>query len=125
MLLEKQRALFLAQNTRSQLHFLLQQTPLPDGKRELFKRVWDRVPWYTDLFSDVAKGVAMKLILERYGNRRGVSDFELDKPIHSLRQLANRLGEWLDKEEQQQPHYLAMLFDPARLLSLADSLQHD
>lgn len=125
MLLEKQRALFLAQNTRSQLHFLLQQTHISEGKRELFKRVWERVPWYATLFSEVAKGVAMKLILERYGNRSGVSDFELDKQINSLRQLANRIGEWLDKEEQQQPHYLAMLFDPARLLSLAESLQHD
>lgn len=125
LLLEKQRAFFLAQTTRSQLHFLLQQPHIPEDKRDLFRRVWDRVPWYTTLFDEVAKGVAMKLMRERYGRVSGVSGFELDKQINNLYQLANRIGEWLDKEEQQQPHYLAMLFDPARLLSLAESLKHD
>lgn len=125
MLLEKQRALFLAQNTRSQLHFLLQHTHISEDKRGLFKRVWERVSWYTTLFDEVAKGVAIKIMLERYASVDGVSNLELRKQISRLHQLANRIGEWLDMEEQQQPHYLAMLFDPARLLSLAESLQHD
>ncbi|MBV8044859.1 hypothetical protein [Pluralibacter sp.] len=125
LLLEKQRALFLAQHTRSQLHFMLQHTHISEENRNLFKRVWERVPWYTTLFDDVAKGVAMKLMLERYGSLNGVSHVELTRQINQLRQLANRLGEWLDKEEQQQPHYLAMLFDPARLLTLAESLEQD
>ena len=64
----------------------------------------------------------MKIMVDNYGHQSGISLFELTKEINELRLLATRLSEWIDKEEQQQPHYLAMLFDPARLISLADSL---
>ncbi|PVZ88960.1 hypothetical protein C9426_05515 [Serratia sp. S1B] len=125
LLLEKQRALFLAQNARSQLHQLLQSIDICQEKRALFTRVWARVPHYSRMFEAVAKGVAMKLMLERYGNRSEISSFDLTQQIQQLRQLAHHIDEWLNQEEQQQPHYLAMLFDPARLISLADSLAQD
>ncbi|WP_156294009.1 hypothetical protein [Serratia oryzae] len=125
LLLEKQRALFLAQSSRSQLHHILQCVDIKEDKGALFKRVWDRVAYYTDMFDAVAKGVAMKLMLERYGSQGEISSFELSRQIAQLRQVAQRIEEWLDKEEQQQPHYLAMLFDPARLMNLADSLSQD
>lgn len=125
LLLEKQRALFLAQHSRSQLHQLLLHIDIAEEKRALFKRVWERVAYYTDMFDAVAKAVAMQLMSERYGSRSGISSFELAQQIRQLRQLSYRLDEWLAKDEQQQPHYLAMLFDPARLISLADSLVQD
>lgn len=125
LLLEKQRAIFLAQDSRNRLHQIIHSIAMSEEKRDLFKRVWERVPYYTEMFNGVARCVAMKMMLDRYGNQSGISLFELTKEINQLRLLAHRLSEWLDKEEQQQPHYLAMLFDPARLLSLAESLTAD
>lgn len=125
LLLEKQRAIFLAQDSRNRLHQIIHSIAMSEEKRDLFKRVWERVPYYTEMFNGVARCVAMKMMLDRYGNQSGISLFELTKEINQLRLLAHRISEWLDKEEQQQPHYLAMLFDPARLLSLAESLTAD
>lgn len=125
LLLEKQRAIFLAQDSRNRLHQIIHSIAMSEEKRDLFKRVWERVPWYTEMFNGVARSVAMKMMLDRYGAQSGISLFELTKEINQLRLLAHRISEWLDKEEQQQPHYLAMLFDPARLLSLAESLTAD
>ncbi|EFJ7564201.1 hypothetical protein ACTVHN_14030 [Escherichia coli] len=122
LFLEKERALFLAQNSRSQLHYTLQHIAIPDEKRALFKRVWERMLQYTNMFDEVCKCVAMKMMTERYGKKSGISVFSQTEQINRLRYFAHQLDEWLDKEEQHQPHYLAMLFDPARLHRLADSL---
>lgn len=122
LLLEKERALFLAQDSRNRLYHIIHSVAMSEEKKELFKRVWERVPCYTEMFNRVARSVAMKIMVDNYGHLSGISLFELTKEINELRLLATRLSEWIDKEEQQQPHYLAMLFDPARLISLADSL---
>ena len=74
------------------------------------------------MFDEVCKCVAMKMMTERYGKKSGISVFAQTEQINRLRYFAHQLDEWLDKEEQHQPHYLAMLFDPARLHRLADSL---
>ncbi|TKU70042.1 MULTISPECIES: hypothetical protein [Citrobacter] len=122
LVLEKERALFLAQDSRNRLYHIIHSVAMSNEKRELFKRVWERVPWYTEMFNRVSRSVAMKMMVDNYGHQSGISLFELTKEINELRILATRLSEWMDREEQQQPHYLAMLFDPARLISLADSL---
>ncbi|MGX4889853.1 hypothetical protein ACUYGK_06870 [Enterobacter roggenkampii] len=120
--LEKERAMFLAQDSRNRLFQIIHSIDMSDEKKDLFKRVWDRVPYYTEMFNRVARSVAMKMMVDRYGHQSGISSFELNSEINELRLLAIRISAWIDKEEQQQPHYLAMLFDPARLLSLAESL---
>ncbi|MEL4867753.1 hypothetical protein AAEU41_02730 [Pantoea agglomerans] len=122
LVLEKERAMFLAQDSRNRLFQIIHTIDMSDEKKELFKRVWDRVPYYTEMFNRVARSVAMKIMVDRYGHQSGISSFQLNNEINELRLLAIRISGWIDKEEQQQPHYLAMLFDPARLLSLAESL---
>ncbi|CAM8129894.1 Uncharacterised protein [Enterobacter cloacae] len=122
LVLEKERAMFLAQDSRNRLFQIIHSIEMSDEKKDLFKRVWDRVPYYTEMFNRVARSVAMKMMVDRYGHQSGISSFELNSEINELRLLAIRISGWIDKEEQQQPHYLAMLFDPARLLSLAESL---
>ncbi|MGL5666397.1 MAG: hypothetical protein ACRDD9_09755 [Shewanella sp.] len=119
--LEKERAKFLAQQVRNQVHELTQSIAMPDQFRDLILRVYERVPWYTEIFTRVCQGVAAKYFIQRYF-RHPEAHMLLNHEIEQMRQLVVDIENWLDEGRHRHPHYLSLLFDPQRLLALAEDL---
>ncbi|MGR2770335.1 hypothetical protein ACUYOF_22785 [Photobacterium ganghwense] len=119
--LEKERARFLAQQVRAQAHELTQAIAMPAHFRDLVLRVYERVPWYTEMFTRVCQGVAARYFIQRY-HRHPEAHRLLNHEIDLMRMLAVDLDNWLDEGRHRHPHYLSLLFDPQRLLSLAGDL---
>lgn len=119
--LEKERAQFLAREARSQAHLLCNSLTMPGWLRDLLLRVYERVPWYTEMFTHVGIGVAARYYMQRYERHPEVLRL-LNQEIEKMRQLAGDLDDWLDEGRHRHPHYLGMLFDLQRLRNFADDL---
>ncbi|KJY81921.1 hypothetical protein TW81_16355 [Vibrio galatheae] len=119
--LEKERAKFLAQQVRNQAHEACNNIAMPEQFKALVLRVYERVPWYTNMFTRVCIGVAARYFIQRY-HQHPIAFRLLNQEVANMRELAIELDNWLDEGRHIHPHYTNLLFDPQRLKSLAEDL---
>lgn len=119
--IEQEQVAFLAQHLRQKSTQLRLHSSLPPELKEMIFLAWERAYWYTRLFSVGKQAIVSKLYIEQYG-RSALNDSLLINKTAELRQFTLELGQWLQQNRQQHPHYLTMLLNPERLHKLADSL---
>lgn len=119
--LEKERAKYLAQQLRNQAYEITKTIQMPDAFRALMLRVYERVPWYTEMFTHVCLAVAARYYIQRYHHSPDIHRM-LNQHVNAMNMLANEIDNWLDEGRHRHPHYLNLLFDPARLKALAADL---